>query len=285
MAAALTEEEDTLLRGLSLLVSLGTVLLQKAKEEAAESMEGFLPYKITTMFGLITGGTTLFRDLGVTKKSEAEELWKKSYHLEAVREQVDALLQLEIEWDAFLEHVDQSLLASNGQESPVMSVESLSADTALIDARSSKSVTLGEFLVPGQKQLLVLIRHAEQALLEARSVRVLVVSFSVLEGAQIWLEQTGCTLPMLLDQQRSIYRSFGLVSSYSKVMRFGCLLSYSEFGAVDRDFPEIPPRLLEDLYQMGGDFLIDETGKVILSHASKTPLDRPSVEDILKAAD
>lgn len=127
--------------------------------------------------------------------------------------------------------------------------------------------------------------EAKQALLEARSVRVLIISFSVLEGAQLWLEQTGCKFPMLLDQQRMIYKSFGLGSSFSKVMRFGCLLTYSEFGAVNKNFPEVPARLLEDLYQMGGDFMIDQTGKVILSHPCKTPLDRPSVEDILKAAD
>lgn len=127
--------------------------------------------------------------------------------------------------------------------------------------------------------------EAKQALLEARSVRVLIISFSVLEGARIWLEQTGCQFPMLLDHQRTIYGSFGLVSSYSQVMRFNCLLSYSEFGAVDREFPDMPPRLLEDLFQMGGDFLIEETGKVILCHPCKTPLDRPSVEDILKAVD
>lgn len=127
--------------------------------------------------------------------------------------------------------------------------------------------------------------EAKQALLEARSVRVLIISFSVLEGARIWLEQTGCKFPMLLDQQRKIYQSFGLISSYSQVMRFGCLMTYSEFEAEDREFPDMPPRLLEDLYQMGGDFLIEETGKVIMCHPCKTPLDRPSVEDILKAAD
>ncbi|KAJ0026779.1 hypothetical protein NQD34_017779 [Periophthalmus magnuspinnatus] len=158
MAEKMTEAEDTLVRGLSMLVSLGRVLLQKARDEAAESLEGFLPYKITTMFGLITGGTTLLKNLGVTKKSEAEELWKKSYHRDAVREQVDALLQLETEWDSFLEHVDQGLLTPNGV-SPMQTTETLRPDTALIDARTAKNVSLGEFLGPGQKQLLVLIRH------------------------------------------------------------------------------------------------------------------------------
>jgi len=43
-----------------------------------------------------------------------------------------------------------------------------------------------------------------QAALEARSVRVLVVSFGGMEGAQLWLEQTGCTFDLLLDPQRKV---------------------------------------------------------------------------------
>ncbi|CAG5928458.1 unnamed protein product [Menidia menidia] len=125
---------------------------------------------------------------------------------------------------------------------------------------------------------------ANQALLEARAVRVLVVSFGGPEGARLWLDQTSCPFPMLLDPQRKIYRSFGLGSSYAKVMRFGCLLQYSEFVAAGRDFPDVPPRLLEDIYQMGGDFLLDDGGKVLLRHPSKIPLDRPSVDAILQAA-
>uniref|UniRef100_A0A1A8M3X6 Selenoprotein L n=1 Tax=Nothobranchius pienaari TaxID=704102 RepID=A0A1A8M3X6_9TELE len=115
-------------------------------------------------------------------------------------------------------------------------------------------------------------------------MQVLVVSFGSVEGAQLWLQQTGCTFQMLLDPQRKIYRSFGLGSSYLKVMKFGCLLQYSEFRLADRDFPDFPSRLLEDLYQLGGDFLLDDTGKVLLSHPSKNPLDRPSLMDVLQAA-
>lgn len=125
---------------------------------------------------------------------------------------------------------------------------------------------------------------ANRAALEARSVRVLVVSFGGMEGAQLWLEQTGCTFDLLLDPQRKVYRGFGLGSSYAKVMKFGCLLLYSEYGAVDRDFPDVPPRLLEDIYQMGGNFLLDEEGKVFLSHPCESPMDRPTVTAILRAA-
>lgn len=111
------------------------------------------------MFGLITGGATFYKNLGVKKKREAEEIWQKSYHRAAVREQVDEFLQLETEWDAFLESVDRGLQTTDGQLSSVKTAECLSPDTELTDARSGKSVTLGQFLSPGQKLLLVLIRH------------------------------------------------------------------------------------------------------------------------------
>ncbi|TNM94728.1 hypothetical protein fugu_017487 [Takifugu bimaculatus] len=123
------------------------------------------------------------------------------------------------------------------------------------------------------------------AVLAARSLRVLVVSFGSLEGAQIWLEQTGCAFDIVLDPQRTIYRTFGLSSSYADVLRFDCLLQYSEYEAEGRSFPDVPSRLLEDIYQMGGDFLLDEAGTVLFSHRCRTPLDRPSVQDVLQAAD
>lgn len=127
--------------------------------------------------------------------------------------------------------------------------------------------------------------EASQALLDARSLKVLVISFGGVEGAKLWLEQTGCTYDMLLDPQRKIYRTFGLGSSYAKVMKFSCLLQYSEYLAVGKDFPDVPPRLMVDLYQMGGDFVLNEAGKVLLSHPSENPHDRPTVMDILQAVD
>lgn len=47
-----------------------------------------------------------------------------------------------------------------------------------------------------------------------------------------------------------VYRSFGLGSSYAKVMKFGCLLQYSDYVVANIDFPDFPHRLLEDIYQV-----------------------------------
>lgn len=123
--------------------------------------------------------------------------------------------------------------------------------------------------------------EGQKSPLEARSVRVVVVSYGCLEGAQVWLQQTGCKFDMLLDPQRQIYKTFGLGSSYAKVMKFGTMLQYSEFVVQHRSFPDVPPQFLGDIYQMGGDFLLDEGGKVIFSHTSKTPIDRPKMGDLL----
>lgn len=37
-------------------------------------------------------------------------------------------------------------------------------------------------------------------------------------------------------------------------------------------------------FQMGGDFLLSDTNKVLLSHPSKYPMDRPTLGDILRTA-
>lgn len=111
----------------------------------------------------------------------------------------------------------------------------------------------------------------------------MVVSSGGVEGARVWLEQTGCTFPMLLDPQRTIYRAFGLGSSYAKVLKFSFLLQAAEYQTTGRGFPDVPHRLLGNIYQMGGDFVLDEEGKVCLCHPSQHPLDRPAMADLLAA--
>uniref|UniRef100_A0AAQ4S386 Selenoprotein L n=2 Tax=Gasterosteus aculeatus aculeatus TaxID=481459 RepID=A0AAQ4S386_GASAC len=151
--------EETLTSALALMVNLGKVLLETAKHEAQESLEKFVPYKITTLLGLITAGADFYRSIGVKKKTEAEKVWQRFYHNAAVRELVEELLTLESEWDSFLESVDSRLQTTDRQLSGGKIADHLSPDTAFTDGRSGESVTLGRYLGQGQKPLLVLIRH------------------------------------------------------------------------------------------------------------------------------
>ncbi|KAM9703211.1 selenoprotein L isoform 1-T3 [Menidia menidia] len=155
----MAEDAEALSGSLALFSDLTRVLLQDVRREAAASLEALVPHKITTLFGLITAGADLYRSLGVKTKSEAEAVWQKSDHHAAVRQQLDELLQLEGEWDSFLKQVDDGLQASDGLLSAGEPLERLNPHSQLCDARSGRSTTLGEFLCPGQKLLLVLIRH------------------------------------------------------------------------------------------------------------------------------
>lgn len=95
------------------------------------------------------------------------------------------------------------------------------------------------------------------------------------------MEQTGCTLPMLLDAQRTIYRAFGLGFSYAKVLKFEFLMQWAQYKTAGRDFPDFPQLLLGNIYQMGGDFVLNQEGKVLFSHHSQHPLDRPTLAGLL----
>lgn len=39
----------------------------------------------------------------------------------------------------------------------------------------------------------------------------------------------------------------------------------------------------EDVYQLGGDFLVDGEGLLLFAHLSASPVDRPRMDDILRA--
>ena len=43
-----------------------------------------------------------------------------------------------------------------------------------------------------------------QARFEAAGVRVVIISFGQIRGAEFWLEETGCVFDMLLDPARKV---------------------------------------------------------------------------------
>uniref|UniRef100_A0A3B3Z8R8 Uncharacterized protein n=1 Tax=Periophthalmus magnuspinnatus TaxID=409849 RepID=A0A3B3Z8R8_9GOBI len=124
--------------------------------------------------------------------------------------------------------------------------------------------------------------HSKQEnLLESHGVRVLVVSFGCRDGATHWISETGCAFDMLLDPQRQLYVAFSLGSSLWKVLNFRNMLVYGEYVAQDQEFPKDLPSIQDDMFQLGGDFVLNEHGSVLFSHCCQSPIDRPSVYRIL----
>ncbi|KAJ8396202.1 hypothetical protein AAFF_G00020690 [Aldrovandia affinis] len=235
--------------------------------------------KIVSLFDLSAAAARFFTSLSVKRRSEAEELWKNAYLCTELGVQVEDFVILEAEWDAFLERLDTELQMSDMLLGQSAQAGSLSGEMALTDARSGESLNLAQYM--GKDHLTEL--ETNQGLLNAQSVRVLVVLFGSQEGAMYWLQDTGCKYDMLLDPQKKIYTAFGLGRSCAKVFRFNNMLEFAEYKVLNRDFSQTPPNLFGDIYQLGGDFVLDQGGKVIYSHPSQSPRDRPTVTEILAA--
>lgn len=114
------------------------------------------------------------------------------------------------------------------------------------------------------------------------SYKVCVISFGDVKGATSWLTSTGCQLDMYLDPERDLYNLLGLQRSVSKVWSTTTLHYYGSMVAMGRKLPSAIEGVEDDPLQMGGDFTIRTTDKVlILSHPSKNPKDRPEISKIL----
>ena len=88
---------------------------------------------------------------------------------------------------------------------------------------------------------------------------------------------------MLADPERKAYEAFALkrlswfqvfspaaLKLYWKLLRSG--MKQERYGG-------------DDIYQSGGDFLIDGSGNILFAHRSQDPADRPAVARLLMAID
>ncbi|CAJ1073292.1 uncharacterized protein LOC109978594 isoform X1 [Xyrichtys novacula] len=209
---------------LTAFVEHGKTLLERAKKESREgSLEDFIRQKIRieqqqSLLGLIEAGAALYRSLSVQRKKDAEDLWRKNTNCTALQDALQDFKDLEVQWDAFLQHLDDELQLSARTMDSTQPIKCISPDTPLTDARTGQAVTLQKYFGRGKKILLVLIRQfscllcrlhlkdleKNQRSLDTHSIQVVVVSFGCQEGASHWLQETGCQYDMLLDSDRKV---------------------------------------------------------------------------------
>jgi len=125
------------------------------------------------------------------------------------------------------------------------------------------------------------LREAEDELAK-RNVAVAVVTFENDFFARQYVADTRLTWPLLIDADRKLYRGYGMLAAsfwdiwglkswqaYLRALLRGEKLRHSQ----------------GDIYQRGGDVLIDPAGIVRLHHIGEGPADRPAVETILRRID
>jgi peroxiredoxin len=110
------------------------------------------------------------------------------------------------------------------------------------------------------------------------NVKVVVVTFQNDYLAQCYIEDTALHWPIFVDEHREVYKSFGMLEA-----SFWDVWGLKTWQVYFREIRKgnMPKKSEGDVYQRGGDVLIDPDGIVRLHYVGDGPADRPSVDSIL----
>ena len=112
----------------------------------------------------------------------------------------------------------------------------------------------------------------------ARGTDVLVLTFEPLERAERYLAADDVAFPVLSDPERRVYRAYGLEQgALWRWLLPPVWLGYARLLGEGRRLQR--PRA--DPLQLGGDFVVDPSGRLALAHPAADPADRPTVADLL----
>lgn len=111
---------------------------------------------------------------------------------------------------------------------------------------------------------------------------VLVITFMSPAYLAMFLAERPQPFPVVADPERKAYDAFGIGStSVTGFLRLGVIWHYLKL--VFRGWLPKGPAKDADVWQLGGDFVIDASGKLRYAHPSQDAADRPSNEELLNA--
>jgi peroxiredoxin len=102
------------------------------------------------------------------------------------------------------------------------------------------------------------------------------------ETLKAQLDREPLPFAAVADPDLSAYRAMGLV----RMSIFGFASPRVVYGYAKRaleGYGLVKPNPEEDVYQLGGDFVLDRNGEIVYAHRSRDPTDRPPIEDLLRA--
>ena len=105
----------------------------------------------------------------------------------------------------------------------------------------------------------------------------MIISFGSIVAAHTWLEETCAPFQLLLDPDRTVYRAYGLERSFLRSWGPKTIWQYIRLLISGRKWKGVQG----DSAQLGGDFIIANSGNIKLAYRSSDPTDRPTLETIL----
>jgi len=116
-----------------------------------------------------------------------------------------------------------------------------------------------------------------------RGVSVVIVSFAEPANLAQYQQYHRWPFTILADPELAAYDEFALKRlSWLHVFSFSTLKTYWQLlrqGIRRQDFGK------EDIYQGGGDFLLNRDGHLLFAHRSQDPADRPPAKKLLEVVD
>ena len=115
-----------------------------------------------------------------------------------------------------------------------------------------------------------------------RDTQILLISFGTESWARAFAEETQAPFPLLLDPELNAYRAYGLRRSMLRTFAPATVWHYLKAMLQGR---KVNLKSRGDPAQLGGDFLADRGGRLIWSHRSAQPADRPKIQQLLDRLD
>jgi peroxiredoxin len=111
---------------------------------------------------------------------------------------------------------------------------------------------------------------------------VLVVTFSRLDVLAMYLRDKHWPFPVVSDVDLTAYKAFNMGrATWGAIFSTNALAYYGRL--ILRGWVPKLPYAKEDPLQLGGDFVLNADRRLVYSHPSRDPSDRPSPEQLIEA--
>lgn len=100
------------------------------------------------------------------------------------------------------------------------------------------------------------------------------------ENGKKWQEDYGILFPLIVNPDWKLYRLLGRRRTVA-VWALENIISYSEDRVAG--IPPSPSYEGDDVHILAGDYIVDDTGKLLYAYNGETPKDRPIVGQLLTA--
>lgn len=114
--------------------------------------------------------------------------------------------------------------------------------------------------------------------LDRLDIRVLIITFDAKWLAERYAAESKLPWPLLLDSERRLYQGYGMTqATWWELLKPSAIWKY--LLLIFRGI--LPGRPGADVQQLGGDVLIDPSGKIRYLYRSLGPHDRPKIDALL----